>query len=342
MAAANQASGSPAAVRANIDLNSGFDVTFVTMNVLATVIACYGLFESSPAVVIGAMIIAMLLGPITGIALGLVDGNNQLCRKALAALAGGVAVVYGTAFLLGLVHAEFPLTTEIYARTTPNFMDLMIALGGGAAGAYSMISPRLSLSPVGVAISTALVPPLSSSAICLARGEYRLGLSALLLAFTNMVAIQVAGSIVMWLCGYRGEKERVRASSALRRNALSVVVLCVLAVLLTLNLRRMIMSEVYEASVRKTLRDAAAANKGASLTEVRFRRDSGREVVVAVYRTPAPFTPEEVGEIEARLPLRQGERTLELRIRSIPVTVASKGGYLDLSKDPAGYELSQR
>ena len=49
-------------------------------------------------------------------------------------------MVYGTAFVLGTVHSEIPLTAEIYARTAPNLMDLMIALGGGAAGAFAMIS----------------------------------------------------------------------------------------------------------------------------------------------------------------------------------------------------------
>src|SRR5215831_992605 len=221
MAAPQQATSFQASIRSGIDLNSSFDAPFVTMNVLATVIACYGLFENSPAVVIGAMIIAMLLGPISGVALGLVERNNPLLRKALATLAGGVVVVYVNAFILGLVHSEFPLTSEIYARTAPNLMDLMIALGGGAAGAYSMVTPRLSLSFVGVAISTALVPPLSSSAICVARGEYRLGLGALLLAFANIVGIQVASSAVMWFCGYRGTREALPPGTGLKRNALS-------------------------------------------------------------------------------------------------------------------------
>src|SRR5215831_7020780 len=145
MPAPQQALSSEAGVRVNIASNSRFDVTYVTMNVLATVIVCYGLFENSPAVVIGAMIIAMLLGPITGIALGLVERNNPLLRQALATLAGGAVVVYGTAFVLGLAHSEFPLTGEIYARAAPNVMDLMIALGGGAAGAYSMTSSRLNV-----------------------------------------------------------------------------------------------------------------------------------------------------------------------------------------------------
>jgi uncharacterized hydrophobic protein (TIGR00271 family) len=338
MAAAQQATSVQSAVRSGIDLNSSFDAAFVTMNVLATVIACYGLFENSPAVVIGAMIIAMLLGPISGIALGLVDRNDALFRKALATLAGGVAVVYGTAFILGLAHSEFPLTSQIYARTTPNLMDLMIALAGGAAGAYSMVTPRLNLSFVGVAISTALVPPLSSSAICVARGEYRLGLEALLLATANIVGIQVASSAVMWFCGYRGETAQVSVSSGFKRNAFSFAVLCVLAILLTFSLRRGIRNEIYESSVRKILKAESAEHKGAFLADVRFQGD----LVVAVYRSPAVFTPAEVGRIELKLPVRPGLRRVVLRVRSIPVTVASESGYIYSSDDIPESELTQR
>ena len=111
------------AVRRTIEVNSEFDVAFPAMNGLATVVACYGLFENSPAVVIGAMIIAMLLGPISGVGLGLVDKNNNLLREAVLTMAGGIAVVYGVAFIIGVIQYQFPLTDEIYARTTPNLMD---------------------------------------------------------------------------------------------------------------------------------------------------------------------------------------------------------------------------
>jgi uncharacterized membrane protein len=99
--------------RANIVANSEFDMAYVVMNGLATVIACYGLFSNSPAVVIGAMIIAMLLGPIAGVALGLVDNDNALLRTALGTLGGGIGVVFITALVLGLVHRDIPLTAEI-------------------------------------------------------------------------------------------------------------------------------------------------------------------------------------------------------------------------------------
>lgn len=319
-------------IRANIESNSEFDAACVIMNGLATVVACYGLFANSPAVVIGAMIIAMLLGPIAGVSLGLVDKDNALVRKALPTLVGGFLVVYGTAFILGLIHRDIPLTDEIYARTGPNLMDLMIALGGGAAGAYSMISSRLSVAFVGVAIATALVPPFSVSALCLARGEYALALGAFLLAFTNIVAIQVAGSLVMWLGGYRGSPQTAHFS-ALKRNLLSVVVLCALAVFLGDQLQELVSKQIYEASVRKILKTAAKSHSGANFVEVRFREEGKRTVVVAVYRTPSPFTPGEVGVLEPQLPLRPGTSNLELRIRSIPISVASKSGYLFSSED---------
>lgn len=326
------AGDSRATARAIIGANSQFDLAYLTMNGLATVVACYGLFENSPAVVIGAMIIAMLLGPISGVALGLVDKNNNLLRKAFWTLAGGIAVVYAVAFILGAIHHEFPLTDEIYSRTAPNLMDLMIALGGGAAGAYAMITPRLSVAFVGVAIATALVPPLASSALCLARGDYRLAFGALLLAFTNIVAIQVACSLVMWLGGYRGRSEKIQGSE-LKRNVVSVALLLILAVVLGIELRELIAKQLYEASVRRVLEKVSATHKGAYLADVRFRQVSGTNVVVAVYRTPSPFTPQDVGTLESSLPLPPGKTKLELRIRSVPITVTSKQGYLDSPED---------
>jgi uncharacterized hydrophobic protein (TIGR00271 family) len=316
-------------VRATIEANSACDTPYLTMNVLATLIACYGLLESSPAVVIGAMLIAMLLGPIAGIALGLVDGNNSLVRRAFLSLLGGAAVVYATALVFGITHASFPLTPEIYARTAPNLFDLMIALCGGAAGAYATTSARLNGAVVGVAIATALVPPLASSAICLAHGEFRLSAGAFLLSFANMVGIQVASSVVMWLRGYRGQQTANRASGRLvKRSLVSVIILVALGAMLTANLRQLVRNEIFEASVRSALQAEVGLHQGAYLADVRFRREIGRIIVTAVYRTPVPFVPEQVALIERTLSQVAADTNLELRIRSVPITVASRRGYL--------------
>ena len=120
-------------IRANINENSQFDSAYVIMNGLASVVACYGLFANSPAVVIGAMIIAMLLGPIAGVSLGLVDRNNALVRKALSTLFGGFLVVYGTAFILGLGCLLCCFATFLrFARTKWQKSSLSLVPGGAA------------------------------------------------------------------------------------------------------------------------------------------------------------------------------------------------------------------
>jgi hypothetical protein len=172
---------------------------------------------------------------------------------------------------------------------------------------------------------------LSASAICLARGKYALALGVFLLAFTNIVAIQVAGSLV-WLGGYRGGPQTGHFS-ALKRNSLSVIVLCALAVFLGGQLQALVSKQIYQASVRTILKTAAKSHSGAKFVEAKFKDEGKRTIVVAVYRTPSPLTPEEVGILEKQLPLRPGSNNLELRVRSVPVSVASRTGYLFSNED---------
>jgi uncharacterized hydrophobic protein (TIGR00271 family) len=145
-------------LRTNISNSSKFDSAYIIMNFLATSVATYGLFANSPAVVIGAMIIAMLLGPITGVSLGLVDGNRHLLTQATLSLLGGMFIVLASSYVYGLIFRGLPITNEIMARTAPNLLDLLIALAGGAAGAYATVSPTLRVAFVGVAIAT-VIPP---------------------------------------------------------------------------------------------------------------------------------------------------------------------------------------
>ena len=237
-------------VRESIRTGAALSNAYLLMNVLAATIATYGLFANSPAVVISAMIVAVLLGPIVGISLALVDIDMKLLLKSLTSLLAGAIGVMITAFLIGTIHKDMPLTNEIVARTAPNLLDLMVALAGGAAGAYATVSPRLSIAVVGVAIAVALVPPLSVAGILFARGEVGLAFGALLLTFTNMVAIQFASSVVLWLNGFR----RVSRTSGLpllafaKGNFISIVILLALAVLFTTSLRRAVAVKLYEAS----------------------------------------------------------------------------------------------
>jgi uncharacterized hydrophobic protein (TIGR00271 family) len=316
--------------RENIRNGSLLDVPYVIMNTLAAVIACYGLFANSPAVVIGAMIIAVLLGPITGVALALTDGDTALLRKALTAIFGGAIAVMTIAFILGLIHKDIPITNEIMARTAPNIVDLMVALAGGAAGAYATISPRLSVSFVGVAIATALVPPLSAASILVARGEYRLALGALLLAFTNMVAIQFASSVVFWLTGFNRitHTAGLQMSTFIKRNTISIVILLILAVILAFNLRNTISKQLFETSVRGVLKREVSASPLNYLEEVRFEKMSDTTIVRAVVRGPSQPSIDEVRAMEEKLPHPPDGTMIELRIRFVNATIINRDGVL--------------
>ncbi len=317
-----------AAQRGSIRDGATLNLPYLFMNGLAAVIASYGLLENSPAVVIGAMIIAMLLGPIAGTALSLVDGDNRSLLRSAAALIGGIFVVFVTGLVIGFIHRDIPVTDQIRSRTTPNLMDLMIALAGGAAGAYATVTSRLSVAFVGVAVATALVPPICAGSILFARGSFDSGLGAYLLAFTNIVAIQIAFSAVLWLKGFR----RVSKTSGLnilhflRRNLLSIVVLGLLAFVLTENLQKAVSQQVFEGDVRRALRIAISKTPGSHLADVHVERGEKSTVIRVVMRGPRQPSIEEVAALASALPPDPARTKVELRVGFVQtVTVTPQG-----------------
>ena len=276
------------------------------------------------------MIIAMLLGPITGIAMGLVEGDNSLLRKALLTEIAGVLTVLIVAAIVGKIHQDTPIGKEIFSRTAPNLLDLVIALAGGAAGAYATVSPRLSVGLVGVAISTALVPPLSACSILLVRGGTQLATGAFLLFFTNFVSIQVAASVVLWLHGYHkiiNPDQEFKKS--LLRNGVSFGLLIALIVLLGLNFQKSLAKQQFEQQVRQELISNLSGIPSTFLTDLRFNPESKKIVITAVVRTPSPITPYNVAVLESKLP-QLPDMSVELNIRSVYTRVTDKGGYLSL------------
>jgi uncharacterized hydrophobic protein (TIGR00271 family) len=289
-------------VRRNICDGAVLSAPFLIMNALATVIACCGLLQDSPAVVIGAMVIATLIGPITGIALALVDGDNVLLRNALLAVASGSFLTFGIAVLFGVTERDTPLTREFLARTQPTLLDLVIPLAGGAAGAYACVSRRASVGLVGVAIATALVPPLSVCGICFGRGDFTLSLGAFLLFLSNVVAIQLASSMVFWLWGYNGRTGHAsRPRSALLRNSPGFALLLVLVLVFGLHVVQTMSRHRVEVQTRAKLIQALQTYPDCELTKIWFHRAGDRFIVSAEIKSPRPFTPEDVAALEAQL-----------------------------------------
>ena len=315
-------------IRRTIATGARLSVPFLIMNSLATVIAGYGLLMDSTAVVIGAMIIAMLMGPIMGLALAMVDGDTRLLKNSIIAEVVGAGIVVTIGVLIGRFHFDLPITSEIVARTQPNLLDLVVALAGGAAGAYATVSPRVSVGLVGVAISTALVPPLTTVGICLSRGQGMLASGAFILFLTNLVAIQCAASVVLYAHGYHEITTRKPDDkSFVRRLVIDGALFLVLAVFLTYQLNSTIGKQRFERDVKSTLIREINRLPGATLADLAIVERGKKPIVVVTVRVPNSITPEQTSEIEKAL---KGEMKadLELHVRSTLTKETVATGYL--------------
>lgn len=316
-------------VRVKIEANALPTRMYFVMNILSAIIASYGLVTNSAAVVIGAMLVAMMLGPITGVALAVIDNRIPLLRKSLFTVAAGVFIVIFVGFIIGLLHNNQPLTAEILSRTQPTSMDLMIALAGGTAGAYAMVSPHLSVAVVGVAVATALVPPLAASGILFANGELTLGFGAALLALTNIIAIQFTNAMVLWILGFRrlvdGDYQTSTYLTFLRRNAVALLLLGVLGTYLTINLQTNAKQQVFESNVKKTINEHFI-EKGNVLTNTQFTKGNGNQIVRAVVRGETTPSSYDVNQIEAIITQDMADNfpgylPIKLQLRYLPVQV---------------------
>src|SRR5277367_6313831 len=132
------------AIRESVISGAALTGPYLAMNVAAAFIAGFGLMENSPAVIIGAMLIAMLFGPIVGIAMALAKADLGFLSRALVAEVVGAVCVLAVGCLIGLVTRHLTIGNEILNRTAPNLLDLLIALVGGLAGGFTFLSTSLS------------------------------------------------------------------------------------------------------------------------------------------------------------------------------------------------------
>lgn len=315
--------------RQTIRENASADALFFIMNALATVIASYGLLADNATSVIGAMIVATMVWKINGIGLALVEGDWALLRRAAAGFLSGTAMIIAISVFVGLIHHDVPLRHEVMSRTEPTLLDLSVAFFSGMAGAMAIISPRLSAALVGIAISTAIVPPMAAAGLLLARGSWHLAGEAGLLVFINIVAIQLATSIVLWLCGV-AQLRRVDQThrQVLIRNVVSISLVVLLGFILLAQLHVMVREAGFEARSQSVLADAVNARPDAHLAEVRFERLSGKVIVRAVVRAATALSAADVAAVQQSLPASPTGVPVELRIRFIHVEVMTADGPL--------------
>lgn len=190
-------------VVANISKGVEFRGVNLWVLIFATMIASLGLNVNSAAVIIGAMLISPIMGPIMGVGLSLGINDFDLLKRSLRNLALMFAVAIITSTLYFLLSPLSSNSSELEARTVPTTYDVLIALFGGLAGIVAQTRQDRTTTVIpGVAIATALIPPLCTAGFGLASGQLRFFAGALYLFFINSVFIALATYLMVRFLGY--------------------------------------------------------------------------------------------------------------------------------------------
>lgn len=201
-----------------VEVNAQLHRDYLLLVVLSSIVAAAGLLENNVAVIIGAMVIAPLLGPNIAFAFGTSLGDKELVLNSLTTIIAGIAVAICVAFITGLIWPAQAITHELVLRTDINYAGTVIALASGAAASLSLVT-GLSSVLVGVMVAVALMPPAVTIGLMLSDAAYDYAIGASMLLAVNIVCINLSAKLVFLLKGIQPrtwlETRKARQSRAL-------------------------------------------------------------------------------------------------------------------------------
>ncbi|SEQ38885.1 TIGR00341 family protein [Natrinema salaciae] len=188
--------------------------TYFSLLIVSTAIATAGLLLDSAATIIGAMVVAPLMGPALAASVGVIVDDDALATRGVTLQVVGLAVAVLTAAVIGwmlrgsvLLPPGFDITAvpQIEERITPNVLALFLALGSGVAAVISL-TRNVGSVLVGVAIAVALVPPAATVGLGIAWGKPAVVVTAGTLVLVNVLSINLTALVLLWFAGYRPER----------------------------------------------------------------------------------------------------------------------------------------
>lgn len=226
------------ALHGEVEKGARLNADYLVLVVLSTLVAGIGLLADNVAVVVGAMVIAPLLGPNLALALGTALGDGRLIRESVLSLLAGLLLAVALSAALGLFWPSGAQSHEIMMRTHVGIDSVALALASGAAAALSLTS-GLSSVLVGVMVAVALLPPAATLGLMLGHGDMTSASGAGLLLVINIVCVNLACKLVFWLKGIRPriwwEKEKARRGM---RNSVIAWILTLAALIAMIVLRQ--------------------------------------------------------------------------------------------------------
>ncbi|MFB6184395.1 MAG: TIGR00341 family protein [Haloarculaceae archaeon] len=305
---------------------------YAAMTLISAVIATAGLLLDSPAVVVGSMVIAPLVGPAMASAVGTVLDDNDLFVRGMKLQVSGLllAVVGAAAFaaVARSLHLIPPFTDvtaipEVRERLTPDFLSLVVALGAGAAGVLSL-SSGVSTALVGVMIAVALVPPAATVGIGIAWGLPGVVAGAAVLALVNWLSINLAAQVVLWYQDYH-PSQWFRLNESRQQTAQRIAMFLAAIAVLSLFLGGVTYDSFQNATTEERLRNDAVAELAstpATLLNFEVRRTDDlvfrepKAVVVTVGVPPNATVSDLAGRLDARFEAELG-RSIETQVRYV-------------------------
>jgi uncharacterized hydrophobic protein (TIGR00271 family) len=293
--------------------------------ILSCTIATFGLLTDSAAVIIGAMLVAPLMSPILSLSMASISGLSRLFKRSLIAIIEGSGIAILLSALIAFISYRLPLginaaiPNEVLARTSPSPMDLGIAIAGGAAAAYALAHPRLTAALPGVAIATALMPPLCVIGFGIAFTDSSIILGASLLFITNLVSIAFAGILTFAAMGFgpRNMKDSNQISRSLSISTFLVVVIGLLLAVLAWNT---ISEARLYTQARTVILDSANNYTTANLVDLNITSESDTKFITVTLRTTRDLTYAEVAEMQADIAEQLGT-PVSLELVTIPMLI---------------------
>jgi uncharacterized hydrophobic protein (TIGR00271 family) len=290
-----------------ITIGSQPTTTYYLLLGVSELIAGFALIVDSDATLIGANVVAPLMTPIFGVSLGLMRGDMRLLRKALVAEFGGALFGVLLCLLLGLMPFAGEPSATLLAQTRPTLIDLFVAALAGFAGVLALIDERVSPVLPGVAIATALNPPIAALGLCLASGAYAGAWGAFLLFFANVLAILAVAAVMFLIAGFVTRAEIGSMSGLARRFSVAAIGLLLVAALLTNYLIGLVENLRTQQAIQLVLDDALSREPNTALVNVEFSRSKNVVDVLSTITTPRVVEPQLVQRVQDALASKLGE-----------------------------------
>ncbi len=216
----------------DISDTAGINTLFVVFVVLSAIVASIGILKNNVAIIIGAMVIAPMLGSNMTLAFGTTLGDMKLLRRSMEANLLGFAVAFGLSYAIGLLYDVDIAIEELASRTNVGFGDIALALASGVAGALSF-TKGIPGALIGVMVAVALLPPTVSFGMLMGSAQYTHAMGALQLLLVNVICVNLSAVLTFLIQGVRPltwwQADRAKKSTSIAIT-LWVALLLILAV----------------------------------------------------------------------------------------------------------------